>query len=87
MRASFNVASFPCVPPRAGALAGAITGVATTPLDVVKTRLMTQGTNKVYSGVYDCVRKIWQEEGSAAFLRVSHVSLICHAVVIMLVGN
>ena len=55
----------------AGALAGAITGVATTPLDVVKTRLMTQGTNKVYSGVLDCVRKIWQEETPAAFLRVS----------------
>ena len=55
---------------RAGALAGAITGVATTPLDVVKTRLMTQGATKAYSGVIDCVRKIWQEEGSAAFLRV-----------------
>ena len=59
-------------------MAGAITGVATTPLDVVKTRLMTQGTNKVYSGVFDCVRRIWQEEGSAAFLRVSPLALPLH---------
>ena len=31
---------------------------------------MTQGTNKAYSGVFDCVRKILRDEGSAAFLRV-----------------
>ncbi len=54
-----------------GAIAGAVTGVVTTPLDVIKTRLMTQGSNKTYSGVLDCAHKIWTQEGSAAFLKVS----------------
>ena len=53
-----------------GALAGSITGVATTPLDVIKTRLMTQGSKRTYSGVIDCARKIGQEEGYATFLQV-----------------
>ena len=55
----------------AGAMAGAITGIATTPLDVIKTRLMTQGSNRTYAGVADAFSKIWQEEGAAAFLSVS----------------
>ena len=57
--------------PGAGAGAGAITGIATTPLDVVKTRLMTQGAKRTYSGVLDAFGKIWREEGAAAFLSVS----------------
>jgi hypothetical protein len=40
-------------------------------LDVVKTRLMTQGANRTYSGVLDAFGKIWREEGAAAFLSVS----------------
>ena len=44
--------------------------MVTTPLDVIKTRLMTQGTNKTYSGVFDCANKIWTQEGSSAFLKV-----------------
>ena len=55
----------------AGALAGSITGVATTPLDVIKTRLMTQGSKRTYSGVIDCARKIGQQEGYATFLQAS----------------
>ena len=54
----------------AGATAGAITGVATTPLDVIKTRLMTQGRKRTYTGVVDCARKVWADEGPAAFLKV-----------------
>ena len=54
----------------AGAIAGAVTGVVTTPLDVIKTRLMTQGSAKTYSGVFDCAQKIWQLEGPSAFLKV-----------------
>ena len=54
----------------AGALAGAVTGVLTTPLDVIKTRLMTQGNKGTYSSVWDCAHKIWTKEGPNAFLRV-----------------
>ncbi|XVE60159.1 hypothetical protein DITRI_Ditri05aG0105400 [Diplodiscus trichospermus] len=51
-----------------GALAGAISASLTTPLDVVKTRLMTQvHANKVsaamYSGVNGTVKQILKEEG------------------------
>lgn len=53
-----------------GALAGAVTGLATTPLDVIKTRLMTQGESGRYKGIVDCARRIYREEGSSAFLKV-----------------
>ncbi|XWS23506.1 hypothetical protein CRYUN_Cryun28dG0019900 [Craigia yunnanensis] len=52
-----------------GAFAGAITGAVTTPLDVIKTRLMVQGSTKRYKGIFDCVRTIMKEEGSQALLK------------------
>lgn len=52
-----------------GAFAGAITGAVTTPLDVIKTRLMTQGAAGHYKGLGDCVIKIVQEEGPLAFFK------------------
>ncbi|XVE55103.1 hypothetical protein DITRI_Ditri03aG0133900 [Diplodiscus trichospermus] len=52
-----------------GAFAGAITGAVTTPLDVIKTRLMVQGSAKQYKGIFDCVRTIMKEEGSQALLK------------------
>ncbi|XVF29859.1 hypothetical protein REPUB_Repub16aG0006800 [Reevesia pubescens] len=52
-----------------GAFAGAITGAVTTPLDVIKTRLMVQGTSKQYKGIFDCVRTIMKEEGTHALLK------------------
>ena len=55
----------------AGALAGGVTGLLTTPLDVVKTRLMTQGNKQIYKGVFDCVSKISKEEGASTLLQAS----------------
>ena len=52
-----------------GAVAGAFTGLVTTPLDVLKTRLMLQGTSGQYRGVLDCATKIVREEGAAALFR------------------
>ncbi|KAE8100371.1 hypothetical protein FH972_018278 [Carpinus fangiana] len=52
-----------------GAFAGAITGAVTTPLDVIKTRLMVQGSANQYNGICDCVRTIVKEEGPHALLK------------------
>ncbi|KAL6611172.1 hypothetical protein ACP70R_039100 [Stipagrostis hirtigluma subsp. patula] len=52
-----------------GAFAGAISGALTTPLDVMKTRLMIQGQANQYSGFINCAQTILREEGSAAFLK------------------
>ncbi|KAL1343470.1 hypothetical protein HN51_029854 [Arachis hypogaea] len=52
-----------------GAFAGAITGAVTTPLDVVKTRLMVQGSQNHYKGIYDCVNTIVKEEGTHALFK------------------
>ncbi|XP_010526619.1 PREDICTED: S-adenosylmethionine carrier 1, chloroplastic/mitochondrial [Tarenaya hassleriana] len=52
-----------------GAFAGALTGAITTPLDVIKTRLMVQGSTKQYRGIFDCVQTIAKEEGASAFLK------------------
>ena len=53
-----------------GAAAGAVTGLLTTPLDVIKTRLMTQGASARYAGIADCARRIAAEEGVATFFTV-----------------
>lgn len=52
-----------------GAFAGALTGAVTTPLDVIKTRLMVQGSAKQYQGIVDCVQTIVREEGAPALLK------------------
>lgn len=61
-----------------GAIAGAVTGAVTTPLDVVKTRLMTQGAEgrgtgrgdgRRYRGVADCVARMVREEGAFSLLK------------------
>ncbi|KAH0679780.1 S-adenosylmethionine carrier 1, chloroplastic/mitochondrial [Solanum stenotomum] len=52
-----------------GAFAGALTGAITTPLDVIKTRLMTQGSANQYKGIVDCVKTIVAEEGPPALLK------------------
>ena len=61
-----------------GAVAGMVTGAVTTPLDVVKTRLMTQGAEwggtgigdgRRYRGVADCVARMVREEGVSSLLK------------------
>ncbi|KAE9449875.1 hypothetical protein C3L33_18233, partial [Rhododendron williamsianum] len=52
-----------------GAFSGALTGAITTPLDVIKTRLMIQGSANQYKGIFDCVQTIVKEEGPPALLK------------------
>ncbi len=59
----------------AGAGAGMVTAICTTPLDVLKTRLMTQGAKKTYSGPLDCLSRILKEEGAAALFKVTLLPL------------
>jgi hypothetical protein len=52
--------------PLCGSLAGAVAAAATAPIDLVKTRLQTQGNAKLYTGSIDCVRKIIAKDGMKA---------------------
>ncbi|KAL8527874.1 hypothetical protein ACS0TY_005624 [Phlomoides rotata] len=52
-----------------GAFAGALTGAITTPLDVIKTRLMVQGSANQYKGIVNCVQTIVRDEGASALLK------------------
>ncbi|XP_077123200.1 mitochondrial glutamate carrier 2 [Ranitomeya variabilis] len=56
----------------AGCVAGSVAAVAVTPLDVLKTRIQTlkKGHGEdTYSGIVDCARKIWRNEGPRAFMK------------------
>ena len=63
-----------------GAFAGMFTGAVTTPLDVIKTRLMTQGGGSKlgeakypksirYRGIWDCFSRIVRDEGWSALFK------------------
>lgn len=57
--------------------AGASAAVSVTicyPLDVVKTRLTTQTKTKYYTGICDCLSKIWRDEGFTGYYRGLAVS-------------
>lgn len=43
-------------------------GIVTTPLDVLKTRLMTQGASGRYKNLLDATLTIARTEGAAAFM-------------------
>lgn len=55
----------------AGAGAGALAGFVSNPLDVVKTRIQTQGVDGSprYDSTMHVVRHIWHHEGPKAFLK------------------
>eukprot|EP00062_Callorhinchus_milii_P019013 gi/632973099/ref/XP_007902985.1/ PREDICTED: mitochondrial glutamate carrier 1 [Callorhinchus milii] len=64
-----------------GCIAGSTAAVLVNPCDVIKTRLQSlqRGINEdTYSGVIDCTRKIWRNEGAKAFLKGAY----CRALVI-----
>lgn len=50
-------------------VSGALAGAATTPMDVVKTRLQTQSGHRAYLGVVGTVRRIVREEGARSLFR------------------
>ncbi|XP_004616762.1 mitochondrial glutamate carrier 2 isoform X1 [Sorex araneus] len=55
-----------------GCVAGSLAAVMVTPLDVLKTRIQTlkKGLGEdSYSGITDCARKVWTQEGPSAFLK------------------
>lgn len=54
-----------------GAVSGAVAAVLSNPMDVVKTRLMTQGAGEVvrYRGVWHALRTVAREEGPGAFCK------------------
>lgn len=39
------------------------------PLDTVKTRIVTQGANKIYKNIWQCLVKIIKEEGVGALYK------------------
>ncbi|XP_078271272.1 mitochondrial glutamate carrier 1 isoform X2 [Rhinoraja longicauda] len=64
-----------------GCIAGSTAAIAVNPCDVIKTRLQSlqRGLNEdTYSGIIDCIRKIWRNEGAGAFLKGAY----CRALVI-----
>lgn len=51
-----------------GAIAGIVSRSVIAPLDVIKIRLQVQNSfYKEYSGIWDCVRKVYRREGIMAF--------------------
>lgn len=54
-----------------GALSGTLTAMATTPLDVVRTRMMSQGSGAqaLYKNAFDCAAKTVSREGPAALFK------------------
>ena len=54
----------------AGSFAGVVQVLSGQPFDLVKVRLQTSSS---YNGTIDCVKKIYQNEGIAAFYKVFYV--------------
>lgn len=79
----------------AGGSAGAVSWIATIPIDVIKTRLqidgMTENYRRMYSGIVDCFQKSYKAEGfafmtrglSSTLLRAFPMNAICFLVVAM----
>eukprot|EP00741_Cyanophora_paradoxa_P017451 tig00020965_g16860.t1 len=70
----------PAVDIPAGAFAGCIASGLTNPLDVIKTRLQTQGPciGRKYHGMADTARSILREEGARAFWAGAQARMLFH---------
>lgn len=55
-----------------GALAAAFAGLLTTPIDVAKTRIMTQ-RDSYYKNTLDALLKIAKEEGASKLFSAAHI--------------
>lgn len=66
-----------------GALAGAASVFGNTPIDVVKTRMQGLEASR-YKNSFDCMLKIWKNEGAAAFYKgtVPRLGRVCADVAI-----
>ena len=55
----------------AGAIAGMPAAYLTTPADVIKTRIQVEARKgeQTYTGIRDCARLVWQQEGFRAFFK------------------
>lgn len=76
MRKSPNPGAFHTL--MAGGMAGVFSWVLTLPIDVVKTRLQSDGTSTVsrYAGITDCVRQSYRSEGMSFLTRGMSSTLI-----------
>lgn len=54
-----------------GSIAGSIAAAATTPLDVIKTRLMLRNDkqNIAYKGFFDVCKRVYRDEGASTFFK------------------
>jgi len=65
----------------AGAGAGSVAAALTTPFDVTKTRLQTQGDIETkYRGMINALVTIWKEEGRRGFTRGIQPRILLHSV-------
>lgn len=71
-----------------GAIAGTFSAAVTSPLDRIKTLLMTDSTSKYGGTVVSCAKEIWKEEGIAGFCAgiVPRVTYIAPSVVIFFIA-
>ncbi|CAF0904805.1 unnamed protein product [Brachionus calyciflorus] len=52
-----------------GGLGASLTVITNQPIDTIRTRLVTQGEPKIYSGILDAFRKVYKNEGIRGFYR------------------
>jgi len=62
-----SLAANPLYNGSAGAVAGAVSVLATMPQDVIKSRMQGEEAKKLYKGTLDCAKKLYAQDGIAYF--------------------